>query len=88
NDDIISSTLYLTQVFDKKSPSDKQVQQIDNKINNNPIDLCQDNPFMYTIYEMNPFNYKNNHTITNTNDDSDNSNNSTTTTTNSSIQDT
>ncbi|CAH8586826.1 unnamed protein product [Schistosoma mattheei] len=43
---------------------------------------------MYTIYEMNPFNYKNNHTITNTNDDSDNSNNSTTTTTNSSIQDT
>ncbi|CAH8625269.1 unnamed protein product [Schistosoma haematobium] len=88
NDDIISSTLYLTQVFDKKSPSDKQVQQIDNKINNNPIDLCQDNPFMYTIYEMNPFNYKNNHTITNTNDDSDNSNNSTTTTTNNSIQDT
>ncbi|VDP56399.1 unnamed protein product, partial [Schistosoma margrebowiei] len=88
NDDIISSTLYLTHVFDKESPSDKPVQQIDNKIdiiNNNPIDLCQDNPFMYTIYKMNPFNYKNNHIITNTNDDSDNS---TTATTNSSIQDT
>ncbi|CAH8631719.1 unnamed protein product [Schistosoma rodhaini] len=74
NDDMIHSTSYLINVLNKEFSGDKQEQietQTDN-INNNPINLYQENRFIYTIYEMN----KSDHNTTNNDDGSSSSSSS------------